>query len=201
MFSLSDMIRTGNSSKCKFGENCTFAYNQLEIDVWTMERNGKLDRNLLFETTATKLDPVNRITRLLQEYQGVFFFLCQVSSASLCNTCNTVTSHYLYYTLYNPVLFGCLCLFRHVLMVNLESSVGVTRMIRPSVLKLATLLMPISASSISVILLVLSLLLWAFVISLLFCAHQVLGVWGEEHQCEQDPPAQHPVPLGFVHTN
>uniref|UniRef100_H3CFM8 C3H1-type domain-containing protein n=1 Tax=Tetraodon nigroviridis TaxID=99883 RepID=H3CFM8_TETNG len=67
-----DMMRTGNSSQCKFGENCTFAYNQLEIDVWTMERTGKLDRNLLFETTATKLDPVNRITCLLQEYQGVF---------------------------------------------------------------------------------------------------------------------------------
>lgn len=88
LFSLSDMIRTGNSSKCKFGENCTFAYNQLEIDVWTMERNGKLDRDLLFETTATKLDPVNRITRLLQEYQGVFVFLCQVSGTSLCNTCH-----------------------------------------------------------------------------------------------------------------
>lgn len=51
-----------------------------------MERNGKLDRNLLFEATATQLDPVNRITRLLQEYQGVFVFLCQVSGASLCNT-------------------------------------------------------------------------------------------------------------------
>lgn len=86
MFSLIDMMRTGNSSSCKFGENCTFAYNQLEIDVWTMERNGKLDRNLLFEATATQLDPVNRITRLLQEYQGVFVFLCQVSGASLCNT-------------------------------------------------------------------------------------------------------------------
>lgn len=54
---------------------------------------------------------------------------------------------------YNPVLFGCYCLFRHVLMVNLESSVGVTRMIRPSVLKLATPSMPISEPSISVILL------------------------------------------------
>lgn len=82
------MMRTGNSSNCKFGENCTFAYNQLEIDVWTMERNGKLDRSLLFETTATKLDPVNRITSLLQEYQGVFVFLCQVSGASHCTTCH-----------------------------------------------------------------------------------------------------------------
>lgn len=50
-------------------------------------------------------------------------------------------------------MVGCYCLFRHVLMVNLESSVGVTRMIRPSVLKLATPSMPISEPSISVILL------------------------------------------------
>eukprot|EP00066_Takifugu_rubripes_P026265 XP_011615531.1 PREDICTED: zinc finger CCCH domain-containing protein 7B-like [Takifugu rubripes] len=71
-----DMMRTGNSSQCKFGENCTFAYNQLEIDVWTMERTGKLDRNFLFETSA-KLDPANCIIRLLQEFKGVFVFLCQ----------------------------------------------------------------------------------------------------------------------------
>lgn len=78
MFSLTDMMRTGNSSQCKFGENCTFAYNQLEIDVWTMERSGKLDRNLLFETSA-KLDLVNSIICLLQEFNGVFVFICQVS--------------------------------------------------------------------------------------------------------------------------
>lgn len=170
LFSLSDMIRTGNSSSCKFGENCTFGYNQLEIDVWTMERNGKLDRNLLFESTATKLDPVNRIARLLQEYQGVFVFLCQVSGAFLCNTCHKngmctlyqtlymvcvsdnlrITLHYFDYT-YNSVLFGRFCLFRHVLMGNLESSVGVPRMTRPSVLNLATPSVPISEPSISVI--------------------------------------------------
>lgn len=146
-------MRTGNSSKCKFGENCTFAYNQLEIDVWTLERSGRLDRNLLFESTATKLDPENRITRLLQEYQGVFVFLCQVGGAHLCISCNTITSRYWCSTSCNPVLVGCFCLFRHVLMVNLESSVGVTGMIRPSALKLATPSMPISESSISVILL------------------------------------------------
>lgn len=71
------MMKTGNSSRCTFGENCTFAYNQLEIDVWTMEKKGKLDRNLLFETA--KLDPESGIVRLLQEHRGVFVFLCQVS--------------------------------------------------------------------------------------------------------------------------
>lgn len=88
MFSLSDKMRTGDSSECKFGENCTFAYNQLEIDVWTMERSGKLDRSLLFETTAAKLDPVNSIIRLLQEYKGVFVFICQVSAVVHCNSCH-----------------------------------------------------------------------------------------------------------------
>lgn len=43
-----------------------------------MERTGKLDRNLLFETSA-KLDPENCIIRLLQEFKGVFVFICQVS--------------------------------------------------------------------------------------------------------------------------
>lgn len=74
------MMKTGNSSRCTFGENCTFAYNQLEIEVWTMERKGKLDRNLLFET---KVDPESSIIRLLQEHRGVFVFLCQVSDPSV----------------------------------------------------------------------------------------------------------------------
>uniref|UniRef100_A0A8C6KLL0 Zinc finger CCCH-type containing 7B n=1 Tax=Nothobranchius furzeri TaxID=105023 RepID=A0A8C6KLL0_NOTFU len=60
-----------------YGEKCTFAYNQLEIDVWTVERKGKLNRNLLFETTASKLDPVISVIRLLEEHKGMFIFLCQ----------------------------------------------------------------------------------------------------------------------------
>lgn len=43
-----------------------------------MERTGKLDRNFLFESSA-KLDPVNCIIHLLQEFKGVFVFICQVS--------------------------------------------------------------------------------------------------------------------------
>lgn len=68
---------------CKYGEDCTFAYNQLEIDVWTEERKGTLDRSLLFET---KLDPVNRIIRLLQEHRGTYLFLCQVGANIHSNT-------------------------------------------------------------------------------------------------------------------
>ncbi|XP_070703241.1 zinc finger CCCH domain-containing protein 7B-like [Pempheris klunzingeri] len=66
-----------DTGECKYREKCTFAYNQLEIDVWTAERKGRLDRNLLFKTTTVKLDPVNRIIRILQENRGLFIFLCQ----------------------------------------------------------------------------------------------------------------------------
>uniref|UniRef100_A0AAQ6A458 C3H1-type domain-containing protein n=1 Tax=Amphiprion ocellaris TaxID=80972 RepID=A0AAQ6A458_AMPOC len=71
-----ELLKSGDLGLCKYGENCTFAYNQLEIDVWTEERKGKLDRDLLFETPS-KLDPVNAIIRLLQENKGMFMFLCQ----------------------------------------------------------------------------------------------------------------------------
>lgn len=64
---------------CKYGEDCNFAYNQLEIDVWTEERKGTLDRKLLFETAPLKMDPVNSIIHLLEEDKGMFVFLCQVS--------------------------------------------------------------------------------------------------------------------------
>ncbi|XP_059204407.1 zinc finger CCCH domain-containing protein 7B-like [Centropristis striata] len=72
-----ELLRSGDLGLCKFGEKCTFAYNQLEIDVWTEERKGTLDRNLLFETADAKTDPVKGITRLLQEHKGMFIFLCQ----------------------------------------------------------------------------------------------------------------------------
>ncbi|TKS91594.1 Zinc finger CCCH domain-containing protein 7B [Collichthys lucidus] len=72
-----ELLKSGDLGVCRYGEKCTFAYNQLEIDVWTEERKGALDRNLLFETTADKLDPVISIIRLLQEHKGVFMFLCQ----------------------------------------------------------------------------------------------------------------------------
>ncbi|KAM9745753.1 zinc finger CCCH domain-containing protein 7B-like isoform 1-T2 [Menidia menidia] len=72
-----ELLRSGNLGICKYGEKCSFAYNQLEIDVWTEERKGTLDRNLLFETPFVKLDPVNSIIGLLQEDKGMFIFLCQ----------------------------------------------------------------------------------------------------------------------------
>nr|XP_046271266.1 zinc finger CCCH domain-containing protein 7B-like isoform X2 [Scatophagus argus] len=72
-----ELLSSGDRGVCKYGERCTFAYNQLEIDVWTEERKGTLDRSLLFGTAAVNLDPVNSIIRLLQEHKGEFIFLCQ----------------------------------------------------------------------------------------------------------------------------
>ncbi|XP_054616011.1 zinc finger CCCH domain-containing protein 7B-like isoform X2 [Dunckerocampus dactyliophorus] len=73
-----ELLKSGDVGLCKFGEKCTFAFNQLEIDVWTEERKGTLDRNLLFgPTDAIKLDPTNSIIRLVQEHKGMFIFLCQ----------------------------------------------------------------------------------------------------------------------------
>ncbi|XP_041812096.1 zinc finger CCCH domain-containing protein 7B-like [Chelmon rostratus] len=72
-----ELLKSGDLGLCFYGEKCMFAYNQLEIDVWTEERKGTLDRNLLFETAAGRLDPANSIIRLLHENKGRFLFLCQ----------------------------------------------------------------------------------------------------------------------------
>lgn len=68
-----EIQQSGDLGLCKFGENCTFAYNQLEIDVWTEERKGTFDRNMLFDKT---LDPVKCIIQILEDNKGMFIFLC-----------------------------------------------------------------------------------------------------------------------------
>ncbi|XP_034566449.1 zinc finger CCCH domain-containing protein 7B-like [Notolabrus celidotus] len=72
-----ELLQSGDQGLCKYGENCNFAFNQLEIDVWSVERKGALVRTLLFESTANKLDPVSSVIHLSQEHKGVFMFLCQ----------------------------------------------------------------------------------------------------------------------------
>lgn len=69
-----ELLKSGDVGLCKYGEKCTFAFNQLEIDVWTEERKGTLKRSLLFAS-----DPVSSIIRLLEEHKGAFVFLCQVN--------------------------------------------------------------------------------------------------------------------------
>ncbi|XP_075429835.1 zinc finger CCCH domain-containing protein 7B isoform X3 [Ascaphus truei] len=62
---------------CKYGDNCTFAYYQEEIDVWNAERKGILHRVQLFQTPGGVIPGGMSVTRLLQEHKGIFIFLCQ----------------------------------------------------------------------------------------------------------------------------
>ncbi|XP_053577206.1 zinc finger CCCH domain-containing protein 7B [Bombina bombina] len=61
---------------CKYGEHCTFAYYQEEIDVWNEERKGRLHRDQLFQSQGV-VKP-GSIAQLLQEQKGFFTFLCQL---------------------------------------------------------------------------------------------------------------------------
>ncbi|RXN11089.1 zinc finger CCCH domain-containing 7B-like protein [Labeo rohita] len=63
---------------CKYGEGCTFAYCQEEIDVWTQERRGLLVRELLFNPLSTNERQALSVTELLNIHTGMFMFLCEV---------------------------------------------------------------------------------------------------------------------------
>uniref|UniRef100_A0A4W5PGY6 Zinc finger CCCH-type containing 7B n=1 Tax=Hucho hucho TaxID=62062 RepID=A0A4W5PGY6_9TELE len=66
------------TQKCKYREGCTFAYCQEEVDVWTLERKGTLNRELLFDPQSPNNDrPALRITCLLQLHNGMFMYLCK----------------------------------------------------------------------------------------------------------------------------
>ena len=67
-----------NKQDCKYGDNCTFAYHQEEIDVWTEERKGTLNRDLLFDPLGGIKRGSLTIAKLLKEHQGIFTFLCEV---------------------------------------------------------------------------------------------------------------------------
>ncbi|KAG8138089.1 putative Zinc finger CCCH domain-containing protein, partial [Naja naja] len=67
-----------NKQDCKYGDNCTFAYHQEEIDVWTEERKGTLNRDLLFDPLGGIKRGNLTITKILKEHQGIFTFLCEI---------------------------------------------------------------------------------------------------------------------------
>uniref|UniRef100_A0A8C5RWS8 Zinc finger CCCH-type containing 7B n=1 Tax=Laticauda laticaudata TaxID=8630 RepID=A0A8C5RWS8_LATLA len=67
-----------NKQDCKYGDNCTFAYHQEEIDVWTEERKGTLNRDLLFDPLGGIKRGSLTITKILKEHQGIFTFLCEI---------------------------------------------------------------------------------------------------------------------------
>ncbi|NWX08000.1 Z3H7A protein, partial [Caloenas nicobarica] len=60
--------------ECRYPGHCTFAYCQEEIDVWTLERKGALNREALFGGNG-KINLT--VSRLLQEHHGLFMFLCE----------------------------------------------------------------------------------------------------------------------------
>uniref|UniRef100_A0A671R302 Zinc finger CCCH-type containing 7Ba n=1 Tax=Sinocyclocheilus anshuiensis TaxID=1608454 RepID=A0A671R302_9TELE len=62
---------------CKYGEGCTFAYCQEEIDVWTQERRGLLVRELLFNPLSTNERQALSVIELLNIHTGMFMFLCE----------------------------------------------------------------------------------------------------------------------------
>uniref|UniRef100_A0A8C4R216 C3H1-type domain-containing protein n=1 Tax=Eptatretus burgeri TaxID=7764 RepID=A0A8C4R216_EPTBU len=62
---------------CRFEDNCSFAYSQEEIDVWTLERNGEFCRRTMFEPVDLSYSE-QTVTSLLQEHGGLFMFLCEV---------------------------------------------------------------------------------------------------------------------------
>lgn len=61
--------------ECRYPGHCTFAYCQEEIDVWTLERKGAFSREALFGGPG-KINLT--VSQLLQEYHGLFMFLCEV---------------------------------------------------------------------------------------------------------------------------
>lgn len=79
-----DMI---NKQDCKYGDNCTFAYHQEEIDVWTEERKGTLNRDLLFDPLGGVKRGSLTIAKLLKEHQGIFTFLCEVPAVRTPTSC------------------------------------------------------------------------------------------------------------------
>lgn len=72
------MAEVQERQECQYGENCTFAYCQEEIDVWTQERKGALSRELLFDPLGSTERRALSVTRLLQLHMGMFMFLCEV---------------------------------------------------------------------------------------------------------------------------
>uniref|UniRef100_A0AAZ3PC13 C3H1-type domain-containing protein n=1 Tax=Oncorhynchus tshawytscha TaxID=74940 RepID=A0AAZ3PC13_ONCTS len=66
------------TQKCKYRAGCTFAYCQEEVDVWTLERKGALNRELLFDSQSPNNDrPTLSIKCLLQLHNGMFMYLCE----------------------------------------------------------------------------------------------------------------------------
>ncbi|XP_062846436.1 zinc finger CCCH domain-containing protein 7A [Trichomycterus rosablanca] len=67
-----------SGEECKYLGHCTFAYCQEEIDVWTHERKGFISRDLLCDPYGSRTKLNMTVSKILQEHQGIFMFLCEV---------------------------------------------------------------------------------------------------------------------------
>ncbi|XP_043567913.1 zinc finger CCCH domain-containing protein 7A isoform X2 [Chiloscyllium plagiosum] len=63
--------------ECRYPGHCTFAYCQEEIDVWTLERKGAFNRELLFDPFGSIRKVNLTVAKILQEHHGIFMFLCE----------------------------------------------------------------------------------------------------------------------------
>ncbi|XP_046690395.1 zinc finger CCCH domain-containing protein 7A [Silurus meridionalis] len=67
-----------NGEECKYPGHCTFAYCKEEIDVWTLERKGLISRDQLCDPSGSRAKHNLTVSKILQEHQGIFLFLCEV---------------------------------------------------------------------------------------------------------------------------
>ncbi|XP_062915307.1 zinc finger CCCH domain-containing protein 7A [Mobula hypostoma] len=63
---------------CRYPGHCTFAYCQEEIDVWSLERKGAFNRELLFDPFGSVRKDNLTVAKILQEHHGIFMFLCEI---------------------------------------------------------------------------------------------------------------------------
>ncbi|XP_038675598.1 zinc finger CCCH domain-containing protein 7A isoform X3 [Scyliorhinus canicula] len=64
--------------ECTYPGHCTFAYCQEEIDVWSLERKGAFNRELLFDPFGSVSKINLTVGNILQEHHGIFMFLCEI---------------------------------------------------------------------------------------------------------------------------
>ncbi|XP_067859467.1 zinc finger CCCH domain-containing protein 7A isoform X2 [Heptranchias perlo] len=64
--------------ECRYPGHCTFAYCQEEIDVWSLERTGAFNRELLFDPFGSSRKVNLTVAKILQEHHGIFMFLCEI---------------------------------------------------------------------------------------------------------------------------
>ncbi|CAH1274458.1 HELZ2 [Branchiostoma lanceolatum] len=81
---------------CMLGESrCTFTHSEIEIDLWTRERQGKFNRDeLMSQLSKTSPSEADAVKRLRQKHGGIFRFLCKecfqgsptvINDSSLCD--------------------------------------------------------------------------------------------------------------------